>query len=100
MERPFAHQFGTGGLRRIFVRGHANVRKRLLIHVCGFNLGLPLRHLTGVGTPGSLPGRGRARLFTLSGARTGHWIGWDRLWERFWASIRPDSLFWVPRIHQ
>ena len=33
------------GLRRIFVRGHANVRKRLLIHVCGFNLGLLMRHL-------------------------------------------------------
>ena len=100
VERPFAHQFGTGGLRRIFVRGHANVRKRLLIHVCGFNLGLLLRHLTGVGTPRSLPGRGQARLFTLLGARTGRWIGWDRLWERFWASIRPDSLFWAPRIHQ
>ena len=75
VERPFAHQFGTGGLHRIFVRGHANVRKRLLIHVCGFNLGLLLRHLTGVGTPRSLPGRGRTRLFTLLGARTGRWIG-------------------------
>ena len=63
-----APQFGTGGLRRIFVRGHANGRKRLLIPVCGFNLGLLLRHLTGVGTPRSLPGRGRARLFTLLGA--------------------------------
>ncbi len=49
VERPFAHQFTTGGLRRIFVRGHANVRKRLLIHVCGFNLGLLMRHLTGSG---------------------------------------------------
>ena len=46
VERPFAHQFTTGGLRRIFVRGHANVRKRLLIHVCGFNLGLLMRHLS------------------------------------------------------
>ena len=110
MERPFAHQFATGGLRRIFVRGHANVRKRLLIHVSGFNLGLLMRRLTGVGTPRSLPGRSRARLFTLLGARTGRWIGWDRLgsagigWdrlrERLWASIRPDSLFWARRIHQ
>ena len=57
MERPVAHQFGTGGLRRIFVRGHANVRKRLLIHVCGFKLGLRMRHLTGVGTPRSLQRR-------------------------------------------
>ena len=64
MERPFAHQFVTGGLRRIFVRGHANVRKRLLIHVCGFNLGLLMRHLTGVGTPRSLQSRAWTRLFT------------------------------------
>ena len=65
MERPFAHQFVTGGLRRIFVRGHANVRKRLLIHVCGFNLGLLMRHLTGVGTPRSLQSRAWMRLFTF-----------------------------------
>ncbi len=57
VERPFAHQFETGGLRRIFVRGHPNVRKRLLAHVCGFNLGLLMRHLTGFGTPRSLQGR-------------------------------------------
>ena len=59
VERPFAHQFETGGLRRIFVRGHPNVRKRLLVQVCGFNLGL-LRHLTGTGTPRSLQGRALA----------------------------------------
>ncbi len=32
VERPFAHQFTKGGLRRIFVRGHANMRKRLLTY--------------------------------------------------------------------
>ena len=100
VERPFAHQFVMGGLRRIFVRGHANVRKRLLIHVCGFNLGLLMRRLTGVGTPRSLRGRGWARLLTLFWTKTGRWIGPNRLWERFWAWIRPDSLFWVPRTHQ
>ena len=57
VERPFAHQFVTGGLRRTWVRGHTNVRKRLLIHVWGFNLGMLMRHLTGVGTPRSLQGR-------------------------------------------
>ena len=71
VERPFAHQFTTGGLRRIFVQGHANVRKRLLIHVCGLHLGLLTRHLTGVGTPRSLQGRVLARLFTLFGPKTG-----------------------------
>ena len=100
VERPFAHQFRTGGLRRIFVRGHANVRKRLLIHVSGFNLGLLMRRLTGTGTPRSLQGRVLARLFSLLGAKTGRWNGWNRLWERFWALIGPDSLFGAPRTHQ
>ena len=99
VERPFAHQFVTGGLRRIFVRGHANVRKRLLIHVCGFNLALLMRHLTGVGTPRSLQSRAWTRLFTVIWAPMGHWIARNHPWGRFWASIRPDSLFCAPGIH-
>ena len=99
VERPFAHQFVTGGLRRIFVRGHANVRKRLLIHVCGFNLGLLMRHLTGVGTPRSLQSRAWTRLFTVIWAPMGHWIARNHPWGRFWASFRPDSLFCAPGIH-
>ena len=67
VKRPFAHQFATGGLRRIFVRGHANVRKRLLIHVSGFNLGLLMCRLTDVGTPRSHQVLVLARLFTLLG---------------------------------
>ena len=100
VERPFAHRRTTGGLRRIFVRGHANVRKRLLIHVCGFNLGLLMRRLTGIGTPRSLQGRVLARLFSLFGAKMGRWLGWNRFWERFWAPIAPDSLFGARRTHQ
>jgi len=57
LERPFAHLFETGGMRRVYLRGHANIRKRLLIHTSGFNLGLLMRHVTGVGTPRSLQGR-------------------------------------------
>ena len=100
VERPFAHQFTTGGLRRLFVRGHANVRKRLLIHVCGFNLGLLMRRLTGTGTPRSLQGRVLVRLFSLFEAKMGRWLGWNRIWERFWAPIEPDSLFGAPRTYQ
>ena len=57
VERPFAHQYENGGLRRVWVRGHENVRKRVLIQAAGCNLGLLLRRLTGVGTPRSLQGR-------------------------------------------
>ena len=40
LERSFAHLLGTGGLRHVHVRGHENIRKRMLIHVAAFNLGL------------------------------------------------------------
>ena len=46
--------YETGRLRRVHLREHANVLKRLLVHVCGLNLGFLMRHLTGVGTPRSL----------------------------------------------
>ena len=78
-----------GGLCRIFVRGHANVRKRLLIHVCGFNLGLLMHRLTGIVTPRSLQDRVLARLFSLLGATMGRWLGLNRLWEHFWALLGP-----------
>ena len=56
LERPNAHIYETGRLRRVHLRGYTNIRKRLLVHVCGFNLRLLLRRLTGVGTPRSLQG--------------------------------------------
>ena len=51
VERSFAHIYDTGGMRRTHLRGHKNILKRLLIHVCGFNLGLLMRKLFGHGTP-------------------------------------------------
>ena len=57
LERPCAHLYETGGLRRVHVRGHENVLKRLLIHAGAFNLGLWMRTLFGIGTPRALQGR-------------------------------------------
>jgi transposase len=57
LERPCAHLYETGGLRRAHVRGHENVVKRLLVHAGAFNLGPWMRTLFGVGTPRSLQGR-------------------------------------------
>ena len=57
LERPNAHLYETGGMRRTHLRGHTNILKRLLVHVGGFNLGLFMRTLFGVGTPRSLRGR-------------------------------------------
>jgi transposase len=65
LERSFAHLYDTGGMRRTHLRGHTNILKRLLIHAGGFNLGLVMRHLIGVGTPRGLQGRLAAVLATL-----------------------------------
>jgi transposase len=54
LERPFAHCYETGGMRRIHLRGHDNILKRLLIHVGGYNLSLVLRLTIGKGTPRGL----------------------------------------------
>ena len=57
IERSFAHLYDTGGMRRTHLRGHQNILKRLLIHAGGFNLGLLVRSILGVGTPRGLQGR-------------------------------------------
>jgi transposase len=58
IERSFAHLYDTGGMRRTYLRGHTNILKRLLIHAGGFNLGLLMRALLGVGTPRGFQDRG------------------------------------------
>ena len=50
LERSVAHLSDTGGMRRTHLRGHENILKRLLIHAGGFNIGLLLRAIFGVGT--------------------------------------------------
>ena len=56
LERSFAHCYETGGMRRVHLRGHANILKRLLVHVAGFNLGLVMRSMFGAGKPRCLQG--------------------------------------------
>jgi transposase len=51
VERSFAHCLDRGGMRRAYLRGDENIEKRYIIHVAGFNLGLLMRSLFGVGTP-------------------------------------------------
>ena len=85
LERPNAHLYDTGGMRRVHLRGHSNILKRLLVHVCGFNLGLLMRQLTGVGTPRSLQGRATALLHALIG-----------LLCRCWRRVPPS---WTPERH-
>jgi transposase len=65
LERPFAHLYETGGMRRVYLRSHPNILKRILIHTAAMNLGLLMRTLFGVGTPRALQGRLAAVLIFL-----------------------------------
>ena len=69
LERPCAHLYETGGLRRVHTRGHENVLKRLFVHAGAFNLGLWTRTLFGVGTPRSLQGRAVALRAVIAALR-------------------------------
>lgn len=51
LERPFAHQYETGGMRRLYVRGLENVAKRVLLQAAACNLALILRSSRNAGTP-------------------------------------------------
>lgn len=86
VERPFAHLLDSGGMRRVHVRGHDNILKRLVIHAAGFNLGLVMRKLYGVGKPRALQGL-RAALFALIVAALTliRWLG--RVPERIWRQL-------------
>jgi transposase len=86
-ERPFAHLYRTGHLRRTHLRGHENILKRLLVHSGALNLGLLMRQALGVGTPRGLQSRFRAVLSLLAGA-------WRRL-----AAIDAGQPAHVERFH-
>jgi len=56
VERSFAHTLESGAMRRTWLRGHANILKRYLVHLAAFNLGLVMRKTIGAGTPRRLAG--------------------------------------------
>ena len=60
VERPNAHLYETGGMRRLRLRGRSNANKRLLIHAAAANLGLVMRKTHGFGTPRGLAAAARA----------------------------------------
>ena len=67
VERSFAHCLDRGGMRRVHLRGLANVEKRYIIHVAGFNLGILLRALFGFGSPRGWADAPAALLFARIG---------------------------------
>src|SRR5207244_2828785 len=82
VERTFAHVYDTGGMRRTHLRGHTNILKRLLIHVSGFNPGIIMRQMIGVGTPRGLQDRAAVLIATL--------------WVFMGATHRQLAAIWAP----
>jgi transposase len=60
LERWNEHLYDRGGMRRVHLRGRANILKRLVVHAGAANLGLLMRKLFGVGTPRALQSRLRS----------------------------------------
>lgn len=85
VERSFEHVLDDGGMRRTWLKGIERVRKRYLVQVAAFNLGLILRKLTGYGTPRGLADAWRALLAWVEKR-----LGWSAaLWA---ASIPPSPI--------
>ena len=90
IERSFAHLYETGGMRRVYLRRHPNILKRLLVHVAAFNLGLVMRKLFGKGTPRGLQGY-RAALFLAILQRLSEVWALRRALENFMMAPRRSS---------
>jgi transposase len=65
IERNFAHQFDTGGMDRLWVRGRENVHKKLLIQAAACNLALLMRSLYGTGKPKAAHDHIRRAVFAI-----------------------------------
>ena len=95
VERSFAHCYDTGGMRRTHLREHPNILKRLLIHAAGFNLGLVLRKMLGLGTARGLQGLTAAALRRLAARCADLWTALRALWINVRRSLAPIQA--VPR---
>ena len=92
LERPFAHCLESGAMRRVRLRGCANIAKRYLVHVAACNLGLLMRTLFGKGTPKGAAGRsGAVAAMAAAGTRTATAARTllTQLRHRFTPSFRP-----------
>ena len=67
LERSFAHCYETGNMRRLHLRGRANIAKRTLVHAAGFNLGLLMRVKYGMPKPRNGSGAARAAVLAALG---------------------------------
>jgi transposase len=89
IERNFAHQFDTGGMDRLWVRGLENVHKKLLIQAAACNLALLLRALYGAGKPKAAHDGLRKAVIAI--------LGFIRAVETFWQPPSVHSGYLTPK---
>src|SRR5690349_21582840 len=88
LERVNAHLYATGRMRRVHIRGHSNILKRLLIHVSALNLGLVMRAVCGVGTPRGLQGSKLSDVLSLR----------NMILAVLWPVLRSNSELKAPNV--
>ncbi len=101
VERSFAHVCETGGARRTWLRGFANVTKRYLVHVAAHNLAVVLRALFGVGKPRALQAGGgpcAAVVAAVAGLAAGAWLQPAIRWFGWWNALTVVAPRPRPRI--
>ncbi len=87
VERTMAHMYETGAHRRVRLRGHENVRKRLILQAAAANIGRVMREICRSGTPRGYAARAAAALAAIWGLLTG-----------FNSSLTPLTSSWrLPR---
>jgi hypothetical protein len=88
IERNFAHQFDTGGMDRLWVRGRENVHKKLLIQAAACNLALLMRSIYGVGKPKAAHDGLRNAVFAI--------LGFIRAVETFYQPLSTHTGYRIP----
>jgi len=104
IERNFAHQFDTGGMDRLYVRGIENVHKKLLVQAAACNLALLMRSIYGAGKPRAAHHQSVEAIFAILTLIRILDSGWEALGAnsdepaasgapaRVWVDILPDRL--------
>jgi len=80
IERNFAHQFDTGGLDRLYVRGRENVHKKFVMQAAACNLALLMRSTYGSGKPRAAHDvvvDAILMILAVMGAVEGHFPSWS-----------------------
>ena len=83
IERNFAHQFDTGGMDRLYVRGIDNVHKKLLVQAAACNLALLMRSVYGAGKPRAAHDQSVEAIFAI--------LAFIRLLESVWEASSANS---------